>query len=244
MKRGLVKAWNVSTSPKAIEVTALILFVALIVVFLSVLHAVPDPDYTRSEVLRISEVACGALGVVSLLLVWAQLRHGARLNKLLAYHEYFHDLPSTSKVRELYATLARLEIAIPSWQAPLDDAGIKLAVEDKEPPPMKATQVIREYLNDFEEFAAAVKSGLIDEEYAYHLEATRTLNAYFGFRGVVAHWLMEDRKTAEKAGEAAPTATNYYGELRSVAERWKARKQEEAQEALKSQNKGHISSHL
>lgn len=124
---------------------------------------------------------------------WAQLRHDATLSKLLAYHDYFHDLPGTEKVNALYGALVRLKVPVPLWQAPLTESQKDLLINDTEIPPNTAHLAVREYLNDFEEFCAAINAGLIDEDYAYKLEGTRALNAYFGFRELINHWLAVDR---------------------------------------------------
>ena len=115
---------------------------------------------------------------------------------------------------------------------------------DKEPAPDTAEQVVREYLNDFEEFASAINCGLVDEDYAYQLEATRLLNAHYGFRQMVNQWHAEDKEKSERSGGSIPVTTNYYGELRSVAERWKLRKQEENEKEIKAQEKRRITEKL
>jgi hypothetical protein len=115
---------------------------------------------------------------------------------------------------------------------------------DSAPAPDTADLVIREYLNDFEEFSSAINCGLIDDDYAYRIESTRLLNAHFGFRRMVNHWHAEDKENCERSGGAIPVTTDYYGELLSVAERWRLRKEGEQLEETKAQEKRRIAERL
>jgi hypothetical protein len=228
-----------SISPRTIEAIAIGLFIVVVIMGCWGFHEIPPPEFNRKEVLKLIEAVVGSLGVVSLLLVWSQLRHTATLNKLVSYHQFFHDLPNASKVRNLYEALLRCKITVPTWHAPLSEPERDTLLRDSEEP-QNAGLIVREYLNDFEEFASAINCGLVDEDYAYQLEATRALNAYYGFREVIIHWLAEDRRQAEKIGSFSPVTTNYYGELRSVVERWKVRKEAEAAKEQKKQERNRI----
>jgi hypothetical protein len=218
----------VNPPPQIIEAIGIALLVVVVAGTGFVLSSIPDDELTRAELLRVLEVGFTALAGTSLLFLWAQLRHAGNLNKLIAYHEYFHDLPTSGKVGRLYAALDRLNIAIPLWQAPLNEDETDLIVDDTADAPHRADIAVREYLNDFEEFAAAVNSGLVGEDYAYHLESARMLNAYYGFREIIDHWLAEDRKKASRLRESGIATSDYYGELAKLAERWKVRKLREA----------------
>lgn len=233
-----------SISPRTIEAIAVALFMIVLLVGGWAFYSLPKDQFTREVVLKLIEAIVGSLGVVSLLLVWAQLRHTAILARLLCYHQYFHDLPNNNKVRELYKVLDRCQVAVPKWHAPLSETDTTVLFQDTTSPPDTAELVAREYLNDFEEFASAVNSGLIDEDYAYRLEATRALNAYYGFEQMVHHWHAEDKRMSIKSGGAVPATTNYYGELRSVAERWKIRKQAEMARENKAQGRVRIAEKL
>jgi hypothetical protein len=102
--------------------------------------------------------------------------------------------------------------------------------QDQTPEPDKAEIAIREYLNDFEDFAAAVNVGLVDMDYAYHVESARVLNAYYGFEPIINHWLLEDQQKAAANRATGLAPSDYYGELKKLAEGWKARKLEEVAE--------------
>jgi hypothetical protein len=107
-----------SISPRTIEVIAISAFVIVVSVGVWALWEIPKQEFTRTEILKTIEAILGGLGVSSLLLLWAQLRHTAILGKLTSYHDHFHDLPSIGKVRDLYKALGRCKVEVPTWHTP------------------------------------------------------------------------------------------------------------------------------
>ncbi|HEY1890023.1 MAG TPA: hypothetical protein VGG63_06435 [Steroidobacteraceae bacterium] len=178
-------------------------FLVIVIVGTIAIWTTPNSQLTRDGLLNLLEAIFQALGVVGLILLWAQLRHTATLNKLIAYHRYFHDLPSAEKFRALYEALDRLKLKVPIWQEPFKAPELRIILSDTAPYP-KAEDVVRDYLNDFQEFAAAVNSGFVDDDYAYHIESARPINAYYGFRAVIEHWLVEDQSRAVLEGGVVP----------------------------------------
>ena len=102
--------------PRWIERGGLAQSLVIAVVGACAIYRVSHAQFTRDELLNLLETIFQALGVVGLILLWAQLRHTATLNKLIAYHKYFHDLPSGEKVKALYEALDRLKLKVPIWQ--------------------------------------------------------------------------------------------------------------------------------
>jgi hypothetical protein len=227
--------------PHIIEIAALLSVIVVLLAGCVTIGMMPHADFTRDKILAVLNVVVLAFGVASLLFLWAQLRHTATQDKLVAYHEYFQDLPRSSKVNSLYVVMGRLNIERPVWQKPLTPSGRDLILQDNEPAPNTAHIAIREYLNDFEEFAAAVNSGLVDFDYAYHLESARLLNAYYGFEELIMHWLLEDQQKVIENRGAGIAPNDYYGELKKLAERWRARKLDEVAEEINSRNRRGIS---
>jgi hypothetical protein len=239
-----MRFWDVHIAPRTIEAVAIGFAIVVLIVGGWVFCHIPPAEFNRKQIIELLGAIVGALGVASLLLVWAQLRHTATSNKLLFYHQYFHDLPSSTKVRDLYKALGRCKVEVPNWHTPMSEADKVKLIGDTEPPPETAELVVREYLNDFEEFSAAINCGLIDEDYVYRLESTRLLSAHFGFRRMVDHWHAEDKEKSERSGGRIPVTTDYYGELLSVAERWRVRKEAEQQKEAKAQEKRRIAERL
>jgi hypothetical protein len=225
-------------NPRGIEVTALVTALGVVSMAAMTLVRLPSSELTRENIIAVLDVMLGGLGVASLLLVWAQLRHTSTQSKLIAYHEHFQELPKESKVSAMYTTMARLKIEQPLWQTPLSVASRDAILNDDAPARDTAQIVVREYLNDFEEFAAAVNSGLVDDDYAYHLEGSRTLNAYFGFEEIIGFWLRNDQERAQRQRADGITPNDYYGELKTLAMRWKVRKFDEAAELERRSRRG------
>jgi hypothetical protein len=227
--------------PHVIEIAALISAIVVLLAGGITIAMMPHEDFTRDKILTVLNVVVLAFGVASLLFLWAQLRHTATQDKLVAYHEYFQDLPRSSKVSALYAAMGRLNIDRPVWQKPLTTPERDVILHDDKPAPETAHIAIREYLNDFEEFAAAVNSGLVDFEYAYHIESARVLNAYYGFEELITFWLLEDQQKAVANRAAGVAPSDYYGELKKLADRWKARKLAEVAEENQNRERRGIS---
>lgn len=233
-----------SIRPRAIEVAAIV--AALIVVLCGVItiYLLPHSDFTFDKVLQVLGAVISALGVATLLVLWAQLRHTSVQDKLGAYHEYFQDLPKADKVGALYRAMGRLKIDRPLWQTPLTPAQRDLIIKGATPEPDKAEIAIREYLNDFEEFAAAVNVGLVDTDYVYHVESARILNAYYGFEEIINYWLLDDQQKAAASKATGVAPSDYYGELKKLAERWKARKLKEVAEVERERSRRGVEAKL
>lgn len=219
-----------SPNPRVIETTAILAAVLVILSGAVALYYMPRGDFTLDRVLSLLSVVISALGVATLLFLWAQLRFTSVQNKLFAYHRFFQDLPKAEKVSLLYRTMGQLKIDRPLWQTPLTSAQCDLIVKDPSPEPNKAETAIREYLNDFEEFASAVNVGLVDADYTYHVESARVLNAYYGFQELINYWLLDDQQKAAANKTTGVVPSDYYGELKKLAERWRARKVKEVAE--------------
>ena len=91
---------RVSISPRTIEAIAISAFLVVVIVGVWALWEIPKQEFTRTEILKTIEAIIGGLGVSSLLLLWAQLRHTAVLGKLTSYHDHFHDLPMWNRHRQ------------------------------------------------------------------------------------------------------------------------------------------------
>jgi hypothetical protein len=70
------------------------------------------------------------------------------------------------------------------------------------------------------------------------------LNAYFGFEELINRWLLEDREKAASGRAAGIAPSDYYGELKKLAMRWKARKLEEVAEDERQRSRKGISGKL
>jgi hypothetical protein len=193
------------------------------------------------------------LGLLSIVLLIAQLRQTAAWNRVLAYHEYFGDIPSEGRVASLSACLQRLGIPEPSSGEPISTEDAKRLFEDEGAVLgadgvvfQKGQRVLCDYLNDFEEFCGAVNAGVLYEPYVRELEGSRTINAYFGFEEVIK--LIRDQEIKRrqldsqhaKTGAAAQNLLQVhrkpYQELRRVAVLWKRRREAEFQKLLKLKN--------
>ncbi|HEV2268514.1 MAG TPA: hypothetical protein VGR92_03575 [Steroidobacteraceae bacterium] len=191
-----------------------------------------------------------ALGLVSVVLLVLELRQKASWNRVLSYHDYFGELPAREKVRELYECLDRLGIQPPSNGQPLTkeqatailaDKGVRAANDLVSRP---GGRVVREYLNDFEEFCGAISAGVVSESYVRELEGSRTINAYYGFEELIRQIRAGEVKSRHIGGDQRVSEQNLrplhkkpYHELWKVAATWKRRREREYQKLLKKRAK-------
>jgi hypothetical protein len=202
----------------------------------------PEAPFEQKE--RIVESTLLGFGLLSVWLLIAQLRQTTSWNRVLSYHDYFGELPSSDRANQLYLCLHRLDIPVPSCAAPISRESAEKLWTDEGIEGRDGTyrqvgeRVIREYLNDFEEFCGAIRACVVSESYACELEGDRTINAYFAFEEVIKII----RKEAEASGRAEARGTqddaamerrlqlyrrSPYLELRTIAISWRSRREKE-----------------
>jgi hypothetical protein len=189
-----------------------------------------------SSAATVIDVTITALGLLSVVLLVLQMRQTAAYNRTISYHQYFQQTPSQDKVMALLQCLDRLGMPVPTVFKPLTGGQAELLMQDKltvtstdsrEP----AHQVLRNYLNAFEELCAAINVGLLSEKYVREIEGTRTINAYFGFEAAIKLIAAEQNIQAQARAATAPALASIhskaYLELRKVARRWRLRREAE-----------------
>ncbi len=206
-------------------------------------------DATFNDRAQITENTLLALGLLSVILLVAQLRQTTSWNRVLAYHNYFGELPSEDRANQLFSCLSRLKIAVPTSSKPLSKDQAKTLWADTGVvgrdgiPKQIGQRVVREYLNDFEEFCGAVRAEVLNEKYVRELEGDRTINAYYGFREVIRITQQEavdfgrSEQDGDEYGSMARKLQGYrrkpYHELRLVATAWRACREKEYQKLAK-----------
>ncbi len=174
-------------------------------------HSAQTP-MTFKEKMNLAQVGVMTVGLASLVLVGLQLRSTSRWNKRLSFHQFFKEVPELPKKEKFSALADKLNIDDVHLGSPLSKEGAKSIHDDKQ-----AQMVVMDYLNDFEEFAFAVRSGLVDDTYAYTLEQCRVMRAWVVFEP----WVMELRKTTMYA--------NAYKQLELLAKMWLKRAKKKGQ---------------
>jgi hypothetical protein len=204
------------------------------------------PGRSFEQTSQLIENTLLALGLVTVILLIAQLRQTASWNSVLSYHEYFGELPNNQRAEDLYSVLQRLNIPVPSAAEPMskenagkvwDDTG--LASPDGVFR-LVGRRVVREYLNDYEEFCGAILAGVVNEPYARELEARRVIGANYGFEEIVKLYRAEIAEKPVAKPQTEQAARNLlafrqkpYQELRRVATSWRRRREKEYQKLAK-----------
>lgn len=180
-----------------------------------VIWAVPATRSTFESVARVVELAILTIGLTSLVLLARQTRTTAKWSKLLSYHQFFGDLITKEMVVALQETakLCTFEECMKKLE-PMSSAAVDAVLAD----PAHDT-VVSSYLDEFEEFCAAVHAGIADPEYAYTLEATRVIRAWIVFEPFI------------RRCRASTKYSRCYLELQRLGSAWKTRR--EAEESKK-----------
>ena len=199
------------------------IFLGLVVVTLSVSIYWRGGSWTFDEKVKLIETTILALGLESLLLVASQNRATVVWNRLLSYHEYFQEMPPEARIRALVAAGDKLGFASCLRDLkPLDSTHVDAINADKD-----AILAIRAYLDDFEEFCAAVNAKIVDENYVYNIEGTRIIRASVVFEPMIRAFRHENRYT------------QCYLELQKLGDAWKKRREWEVERANHSRGVQH-----
>lgn len=210
-----------------------LIFCGLIILLAGILawrFGVKDP--TIEWAVDVAEPMFIGLGGLSIVLLWAQMRQTAVWNKHQTYHQFFSELPAREKVlavRQSLATFGIQRVITRGMPLTVDEVRAILAEHKTEADNgLTAVRAMRDYLNDFEEFCAAVNRGLVDDEYARQLEGSRVINAYFGYKNFIVALKAEEKSQLEFLSRSpdyeGPKVENYlskyYDDLRKTASKW------------------------
>jgi len=178
----------------------------------------PAGERTPAAVGAIVQTGAVLIGLLSLVLIARQIRataaqaaHVAAVNSALAYHQYFGDLITVQIRRQLAAVANDCGFAEARKKGePMSPEAVKCI---KDSP--KHDSVVSSYLDEFEEFCAAIHAKLLNEDYAYGLEATRIIRTW----AVFGPYILSSRTETQDF--------RTYVELERVATAWTERRRRE-----------------
>ena len=156
-------------------------------------------DFTRDYV-PILQLIVLTFGLISLALLWWQIRRTTKWNKLQAHHDFFRDKPSANAEKQMLEVLDRLQI---DRYVPLTAEQAEQLFDDTD-----ASFAVKCWLNEFEDLCAAINAGTVDRDYAYALETQRVVRNYRLFEQLI----LRIRKILDTPG--------FFIELETVALQW------------------------
>lgn len=172
------------------------------------------------DIVPIIQLGFAAFGLVSLLLVWWQIRQTNRWNKLqfrqtfLSQHHYELEAQVIRAAKEAGVDLK-------ARRAPLtNDEIAKIWSNDK------AYDAVTSLLNDLEVICTAVNVGAADSDVAYELHSDRIVRGFHVYAPLIESFIKHHEDEA------------LFSQLRLVAKKWKKRAQheQEKRESLKRQH--------
>lgn len=105
----------------------------------------------------------------------AQLQQTTKWNKLRSFHDYFSDVPTREHQTHFFELLADFDHN--NQTAILEKIKKREALTRKEAEQLRddadVSSALYAYLDDYEELCGAIRSGIVDEDYAYSMDRTR-----------------------------------------------------------------------
>jgi hypothetical protein len=198
--------------PSAIWVKATLFVVALLsLVIIAIREAVmfverywpKEKSLTVEEAFQVGQLAVLMLGLTSVVLLWKQGRDGAKWKRLLTYHDHFDDLPAPAARDAMVKTIQEVGAgdALTRLGSPLTSAQVAELAGN-----LTNYQIIKRYLDGFEQLCGAVNCRVIDEVYTRDLEGSRVIRIWTIFEPLIR----EEQKTNPRA----------YVEFEKVASNW------------------------
>ncbi|MBB4726328.1 DUF4760 domain-containing protein [Xanthomonas arboricola] len=171
-----------------------------------------DPaSRTVANVSAVVQSGAIIIGLLSIVLLSRQIRATADWSSVLSYHQFFGDLITVETRRQLQ------EVAVAcGFQKSREDATpiVQESIKTLQANPAHSA-VVAAYLDEFEEFAAAVHAGVVQERYAYRLEGNRLIRTWQVF-GPYIEACRQRQKDA-----------HCYLEIEKLGTSWHARRQSE-----------------
>lgn len=171
------------------------------------------------------------VGATSVLILAAQWRQQGAWNRVLSYHQYFSELPRRESLVMLETCFRRLSITPPATAEPLKDPDVAAILSDSGTTGRRASTICKGYLDDFEEFCAAVNAGIVSARYTIDIEGSRVIRAFYGFEPLILKLREQQDRAMATAGTATrngnPMRSKYYEELERVARRWREKREKE-----------------
>lgn len=161
---------------------------------------------------RILELLVLGIGLQSIILLWAQNRAMTIWNSVRSYHDYFQEFPPEHRIEAMENLAEKLGFL----QCLLDLTPIPKTVVDAIESTRESRLTVRKFLDDYEEFCAAVNARVVDPEYAYGIEGTRVIRVKIVFEPLISRMRAENKYT------------RCYLELMKLGEEWKLRREREA----------------
>jgi hypothetical protein len=173
-------------------------------------------EFTR-DIVPIFMLFVTSLGLISLILMWWQIRKGIAWNKLSATRDHFNDLPSQEDEIALQSKLRSIGI---DPYTPLTEEQASKVFHDPE-----LFLTLKLYLNKYEVYCAALAAGMVDEEYARTLAGDKVVVLMDVFEKLIHRQRKELKLDV------------IWIEIERLAAEWKLNRDAESQRALEATQK-------
>lgn len=156
-----------------------------------------------TDVVPILQLAVSLFGVVTIVLLWHQIRLTNLWNKVNTQHNLLFDLPSEDLEKRFICEFEALEKN--------DDGSITESAASDIFSDIEKRVCVKTFLNKYEHICAAINSETIDDTYAYSVHSDRVNSAFFKMHNFIY------------LARAEANDVEIYIELQKVATRWRER---------------------
>ena len=163
-------------------------------------------------------VAVSFFGLVSIVLLYTQMRQTNQWNKLNSKYNWVDISVSSALERKLLDKTMVIGIDLVAGHI-LTDEDVQKITHDAD-----ANQAVKDYLTDIENLCSAVEIGAADGDLAYNVHSVRVAEAWLVFEKFI-----QDIRRRQKDDDI-------YRELQKVAAAWRLRKEREDREHLRAKD--------
>lgn len=163
-------------------------------------------EFSR-DIVPILQLVIMSIGLVSLIILWRQIKQASLWNKLRTQHDLWGCLPDENLDKSVLKIL----------RSKNQDENRKIPKELSENIYNDAEMftTFKTYLNKYEQFSAAINVGAMDEDYAYRMHSARICYVYNTFENFIK--ILRERREEDE----------FYIELQRLASKWQKRTQKE-----------------
>jgi hypothetical protein len=129
----------------------------------------PLGQFSR-DVVPVLQLGIAALGLVSLVLVWLQIRQATKWNRFKAHHDLLGYVPDEQLDKEVLRVISTLGVG--------RDQGLPRPLASQLYDDIDAFVTVKTFINKYEHFCSAINVRAVDEEHAYSLHAGRVINVF------------------------------------------------------------------
>ena len=140
------------------------------------------------EIVPLLQLFVGLLGLLSLLLLWYQIKDAAYWNRLTSQYNFINTVFTLSLDEKVYEASEAIEVDLKARDEPLSAEEVQKLWEND-----KCYSLLIAYLNEYENLSVAIHKGIADPDAAYRIHSVRVLTDYKVYEPFIRFYRAERR---------------------------------------------------